>query len=226
MGEHRRCNEESSAAWFAPAFLAAARNAADAAPDRIPPWSDEDLERVLAFHYARPRRQYGEPDLAKRLATERPELAAKVIVEFAAVELRTGGEPTDLCYDLARADGFAAVAPLAVPPLLRAFPTRASAAQLESLKWLLRAALRRADAAALAPVIAKKANSRTVTPAQRVLWLATGLVVSPDEYRKPLADLLEADPNRAAALGEFLFSGEPATGASSPKSPTPRHWAC
>lgn len=213
MGEHRRCNEESSAAWFAPAFLAAARNAAYAAPGGIPPWSDEDLERALAFHcarhYARPRRQYGEPDLAKRLATERPELAAKVIVEFATVELRTGGEPTDLFYDLARADGFAAVAPLAVPPLLRAFPTRASAAQLESLKWLLRAALLRADTAALAAVIAKKANSRTVTPAQRVLWLAVGLVVSPDEYRDPLADLLKADSARAAALGEFLFAGEP-----------------
>lgn len=209
MGEHRRRNEESSAPWFAPAFLAAARDAADAAPDGIPPWSDEDLERVLAFHYARPRRQYGEPDLAKRLATERPELAAKVIVEFATVELRTGGEPTDLCYDLARSDGLAALVRLAVPPLLRAFPTRASAAQLESLKWLLRAALRRADAAALAPVIAKKANSRTVTPAQRVLWLAVGLVVSPDEYRDPLADLLKADPARAAALGEFLFAGEP-----------------
>lgn len=209
MGEHRRRNEESSAPWFAPAFLAAARDAADAVPDGIPPWSDRDIERALAFHYARPRRQYGEPALAERLAAERPELAAKVIVEFATVELRTGGEPTDLFYDLARADGFAAVAPLAVPPLLRAFPTRASAAQLESLKWLLRAALRRADPAALAPVIAKKANSRTVTPAQRVLWLAVGLVVSPDEYRDPLADLLKADSARAAALGEFLFAGEP-----------------
>ena len=209
MGEHRRRNEESSAPWFVPAFLAAARDAADAAPDGIPPWSDEDLERVLAFHYARPRRQYGEPALAERLATERPELAAKVIVEFAGVELRTGGEPTDLCYDLAAAEGLSAVAPLAVPPLLRAFPTRASAAQLESLKWLLRAALRRADPAALAPVIAKKANSRTVTPAQRVLWLATGLMISPDEYGQPLAALLKADPNRAAALGEFLFAGEP-----------------
>lgn len=213
MGEHRRRNEECSAAWFAPAFLAAARDAADAAPDGIPPWSDEDLERALAFHYVghygRPRRQSGEPDLAERLATERPELAAKVIVEFATVELRTGGEPTDLFYDLARADGFAAVAPLAVPPLLRAFPTRASAAQLESLKWLLRAALRRTDPAALAPVIAKKANSRTVTPPQRVFWLAAGLVVSPYDYRDPLADFLKADPARAAALGEFLFAGEP-----------------
>lgn len=209
MGEHRRRNEESSAPWFAPAFLAAARDAADAAPDGIPPWSDRDLERALAFHYARPRRQYGEPALAERLAAERPELAAKVIVEFATVELRTGGEPTDLFYDLARADGFAAVAPLAVPPLLRAFPTRASAAQLESLVWLLRAALRRTDPAALAPVIAKKANSRTVTPPQRVFWLAAGLVVSPYDYRDPLADFLKADPARAAALGEFLFAGEP-----------------
>ena len=209
MGEHRRRNEESSAPWFAPAFLAAARDAADAAPDGIPPWSGEDLERVLAFHYARPRRQYGEPALAERLAAERPELAAKVIVEFATVELRTGGEPTDLCYGLAAGKGFLEVAPLAVPPLLRAFPTRASAAQLESLEWLLRAALRRAEPTALAPVIAKKANSRTVTPAQRVLWLAVGLVVSPDEYRDPLADFLKADPARAAALGEFLFAGEP-----------------
>ena len=209
MGEHRRRNEESSAPWFAPAYLAAARDAADATPDGIPDWSGEDLERVLAFHYARPRRQRGEPALAERLAAERPESAARVIVEFAGIELRTGGEPTDLCYDLAVADGFSAVARLAVPPLLRAFPTRAPTGQLESLEWLLRAALRRADPAALASVIAKKANSRTVTPVQRVLWLAAGLVVSPDEYRKPLADLLEADPDRAAVLGEFLFAGEP-----------------
>lgn len=207
MGEHRRRNEESSAPWFAPAFLASARDAADAG--EFPNWSDEDLERFLAFHYARPPRQYGEPALAERLATERPELAAKVIVEFATVELLTGGEPTDLCTDLAVAEAFSAVARLAVPPLLRAFPTRAPTGQLESLERLLRAALRRADPGALAPVIAKKVKSRTVTPAQRVLWLAVGLVVSPDEYRDPLAALLKADPDRAAALGEFLFAGEP-----------------
>lgn len=213
MGERRRRNEESAAPWFAPAFLAAARDAADAAPDGIPDWSGEDLERFLAFHcarhYARPHRQSGEPALAARLAAERPESAAKVVVEFAAVELRTGGEPTDLCYDLAKGEGLAAAARLAVPPLLRAFPTRAPAAQLESLEWLLRAALRRGDPAALVPVVAKKANSLSMSSAQRVLWLAAGLVVSPDDYRGPLADLLEASPDRAAALGEFLFAGEP-----------------
>lgn len=206
MPERKRRDEPSSAAWFEPAFLAAARDAADSAPGGLPEWSDDRLRQLLAYHYAGAPR---EPDLAHRVAAARPELAAEVLVEIVRNELLTGGEPTELCYELACAEELREAALLAAPPLLRLFPTRATVPQLTALDWLLRAAVRRLAPKSLGSLIAKKARSRTLKPAQRVRWLAAGVAVAPDDFRQRLSEFLDADPGRAEDLAAFLFPVQP-----------------
>ena len=203
--ERRRRDEPSPVPWFAPAFVAAAREAADAAPADVPDWSDENLRRLLAFHYAEPP---GAPDLARRLAAARPGLAAEAIVEIVGVELVTGGAPTDPCYDLTRTE-VRETARLAIPPLLRFFPTRAAKAQLPALGWLLRAAVRHLDPKPLGSLLAKKAGNRTLNPAQRARWLTAGLGVAPDDFRQRLSEFLDAEPDRAVEMAEFLFPDLP-----------------
>ena len=202
LPERRRRDEPSPTPWFAPAFLAAAREAAESAPAGVPDWSDENLQQLLAFHYAAPSRA---PDLAHRVAAARPALAAEVLVEVVRNELATGGAPTDPCYDLAAREEFRETARLALPPLLRLFPTRASKAQLPALEWLLRAAVRHLDPKPLGSLLAKKAKNRTLNPAQRACWLTAGLGVAPGDFRRPLSEFLDAEPDRAGEVAEFLF---------------------
>lgn len=206
MPERRRRDEPSPAAWFAPAFLAAARDAADSAAGGLPEWSDDQLRELFAYHYAGARR---DPDLARRVAAARPDLAAEVLVEIVRNELLTGGEPTDLCYELACPDELREAARLAVPPLLRLFPTRATVSQLPALDWLLRAAVLRRTPQSLVALVEKKTRSRNLKPAQRVRWLAAGLAVAPDEFRARLSEFLDADPGRAEDLAAFLFPVQP-----------------
>lgn len=206
MPERRRRDEPSPAAWFAPAFLAAARDAADSAAGGLPEWSDDRLRELLAYHYAGVQR---DPDLARRMAAARPDLAAEVLVEVVRNELLTGGEPTDLCYELACPDELRESARLAVPPLLRLFPTRAAVSQLPALDWLLRAAVLRRTPQPLVALVEKKTRSRTLKPAQRVRWLAAGLAVAPDDFRARLSEFLDADPGRAEDLAAFLFPVQP-----------------
>lgn len=206
LPERRRRDEPSPTPWFAPAFLEAAREAADSAPAGVPDWSDENLRQLLAFHYAAPSRA---PDLAHRVAAARPALAAEVLVEVVRNELATGGAPTDPCYDLAAREEFRETARLALPPLLRLFPTRASKAQLPALEWLLRAAVRHLDPKPLGSLLAKKAKNRTLNPAQRACWLTAGLGVAPGDFRRPLSEFFDAEPDRAGEVAEFLFPALP-----------------
>lgn len=218
MPERRRRDEPSPAAWFAPAFLAAARDAADSAAGGLPEWSDDLLRELFAYHYAGVPR---DPALARRMAAARPDLAAEVLVEIVRNELLSGGEPTDLCYELACPDELREAARLAVPPLLRLFPTRATVSQLPALDWLLRAAVLRRTPQSLVALVEKKTRSRTLKPAQRVRWLAAGLAVAPDEFRARLSEFLDADPGRAEDLAAFLFPVQPECPPILPPDPAP-----
>ena len=218
LPERRRRDEPSPVPWFTPAFLAAARDAADSARDGLPDWSDDRLRRLLAFHYADPP---GDPDLARRLAAARPALAAEALVEIVRLELATGGAPTDPCHDLATVEDFRETARLAVPPLLRLFPTRASRSQLPALEWLLRAAIRHLDPKPLASLLEKKSRSRTLNPAQRTRWLTAGLGVSPADFRAPLWEFLDADAERTGEVAGFLFSDLPESPRVIPRDAAP-----
>jgi hypothetical protein len=74
------------------------------------------------------------------LVRQRATLVAEVLVAYASATLKAGKDHIDSIYPLEHDPEYRAVATLAAPPLLEAFPVRARTAQLPYLNNLLAAA--------------------------------------------------------------------------------------
>lgn len=113
-------------------------------------------------------------------------------------------------WELAYDDTYAEVARVALPDLLKGFPLRAKNKLLaNALDPLLKGALRRLDRPRLATIIAERLAQSSMSAAQRVHWLACGLIVAPREYEAPLAAHIGKSKTLAARLGGFLHNREP-----------------
>ncbi|ENO85797.1 hypothetical protein [Thauera linaloolentis] len=168
---------------------------------------DEVLRKLLAF-----RLTWGIGEAAEwftALVRTRPALVAQVLVAYARPLLRKGKEHLHGIWPLAYDDDYAAVARLVLPDLLKGFPLRARKTQLNSvLDPLLKAALRHLDRLALAAIVSTRLAQGSMSAAQRVRWLACGLMISPDEYEQALAAHVGASKALRAHLGAFLHDNE------------------
>ena len=166
---------------------------------------DEDrMRKALAFHFS--FSSSNEPDWYGHLLDSNPGIVADVMIQSGKAELRGGGKITGL-FALAHSENHAQVAKHASLPLLRTFPTRCKLNQIENLKHLLWAALRYADRSALQELIEQKLSRKSMNDAQRVRWLAVGVVVSPTRYKALLSDFTQGNEHRISNLAEF-FSGQ------------------
>ena len=175
------------------------------APEEDPTrWDDSRIRRSIAFFYCTPHGEY-RPEWYQRLLVGRPEIVAEVQVQFAICELRSGNEHIYKLYELANNPDHAQVANHASLPLLRAFPTRCTQAQIKDLAHLLWAAIRHADRTSFQELIEKKLSRKSMNNAQRVHWLAAGVVVSPGSCNRPLRDFVEGREGRIRHLAKFFF---------------------
>ena len=131
-----------------------------------------------------------------------------VQVQFAISGFRSGRERIDKAGALAGDPDHAGVARHASLPLLRAFPTRCKLKQMESLEHLLKAAIQHADRTALQGLIDTKLSRRSMNDAQRVYWLAAGVIVSPEVYASLLKEFSAGREGRIRHLTTF-FSALP-----------------
>ena len=122
---------------------------------------------------------------------KRPELVADILVTVAASGYREDGSVAVVYWDLAHDRPHAGVARLASLRLLAAFPIRCAAKQVRSLDLLLRAALQYADRARLLALVDSKLGKRSMNDAQRVRWLACGVLAEPGRYQARLRDFVE-----------------------------------
>ena len=90
-------------------------------------------------------------------------------------------------------------------PLLRTFPTRCKLKQIQSLDYLLWAAIQHADRSSLQELIKKKLSRKSMNDAQRVHWLAAGIIVSPGTYNDLLRDFAEEHKYQIRRLAEFFY---------------------
>ena len=157
----------------------------------------------MGFYYITPQGRY-RPAWYQRLLAERPETVAEVQVEYAVSEFRSGREHIDKLRDLAHDQAHAQVAKHASLPLLRAFPTRCKLKQIQSLDYLLRAALQHAASASLQELIERKLSRRSMNDAQRVYWLAAGIIVSPGRYNDRLKHFVQGREGRIRQLAKFF----------------------
>ena len=93
--------------------------------------------------------------------------------------------------ELAHDPEHAQVARHASLPLLRAFPTRCKLEQIQSLDYLLWAAIQYADSSSLQELIDRKLSRKSMNDAQRVHWLAASIIVSPEAYNDLLRDFVQ-----------------------------------
>jgi hypothetical protein len=168
---------------------------------------DEVLKKLLAFRLTWVAEKEAEWFVA--LVKLRPDLVAEVLVAYALLLLRKGNEHLHGIWQLAYDDNFAAVAQAALPDLLKGFPLRAKKQLLANvLDPLLKAALRYLDRATLAGIVSTRLAQGSMSAAQRVYWLACGLLIAPHDYEIALARHVGASKALRGHLGVFLHDRE------------------
>ena len=182
------------------AGLAELERTAEEDPSR---WDDSRIRKAIAFYYCTPHADY-QPKWYQRLLVSRPEIVAEVQVQSAVSEFRSGREHIYKLWELARDPNHSQVAKYASLPLLHTFPTRCKLNQIENLNHLLWAALQYADRSSLQELIKKKLSRKSMNDAQRVYWLAAGIIVSPGTYNGLLRDSVRGREGRILHLVAFF----------------------
>ena len=171
-------------------------------------WEENRIRRAIAFYFCTPHGEY-RPKWYRRLLETRFETVAEVQVQFAVSEFRSGREHIYKLWELAHDKAHAQVASYASLPLLRAFPTRCKLNQIGNLKHLLWAALQHADRSALQELIGMKLSRKSMNDAQRVRWLAVGVIVSPAKYKPLLNKFAGGNKHRISHLAECFSLEDP-----------------
>ena len=190
-------------------FLAGLAEVERTAPEDSSRWDDRRIRTALAFYYSTPHADY-RPKWYRRLLVARPEIVAEVQVQFVISGFRGDSEYSYKLFELAYDPDHAKVARHASLPLLRAFPTRCKLKQIENLDYLLWAALQYANRTSLQELIDRKLfpKRKSMNVAQRVHWLAAGLIVSPRAYNDLLRDFVQGHERRGLHLAKFFFSDD------------------
>lgn len=143
------------------------------------------------------------PEWFLHLVKNIPELVSKMLITYAGASFKAQKEYVAGIYPLARDAAYTQVACLCVPALLRSFPTRNRASQLNQLNSLLRSALKYA-LPDLPTIVADKLRLKSLDPSQRVYFLLTGALIVPERYEQPLWDFVGESWQRIQHISDFL----------------------
>ena len=136
-----------------------------------------------------------------------PGMVAEVAVKCAAAALRADGFVSQEFWDIAHDEKHGALARTATLDLLRIFPTRCSLQHLGTLDDLLWSAIGYGAEAELLALGRRKLSRTGMNAGQRVRWLATGLICSPESYREPIAEFLGGKERLVRHLARFCACG-------------------
>ena len=184
-------------------FLAGLAEVERTTPEDLSQWDDDQIRTALAFYYSTPHADY-RPKWYQRLLMARPKIVAEIQVQFAVFGFRDDSEYNYKLFELAYDPDHAKVAWHASLPLLRAFPTRCKLKQIQSLDYLLWAATQHADRASLQELIKSKLSRKSMNDAQRVHWLAAGVIIAPGAYNDRLRDFVQGREGRIRHLVTFF----------------------
>ena len=203
-----RLRSESSMHYLALPFLAGVDEIQRTEPAELCQLNESQMRKALAFYYCTP--VYGGNDARWYLMwlDSSPDLVADVLIECAVSAIRSGEEIIPDLERLAHMKNHAQVARHASMPILRAFPVRCALKQIRALDSMLWSALQHVDNVSLQRLVEKKLSRRSMNAAQRVHWLAAGVLVAPATYRKPLENFVAGREARIRQLAAFLCSGD------------------
>ena len=176
-------------------------------PDDIFQLSDSQIETATALYLT----EVPGSDLPwyRSILDKRPELVSGILIKYVTAALR--GKKKHIAgvhlvlNALVYSDEYAPVARLATSAMLKAFPARCTNRQLELLDALLKSAMRHVSKEKFLALIRRKLGLQSMNSAQRVYWLASGLIVDPEQYREKFADFIPGNENRIRHLADFLW---------------------
>ncbi|MBU6460983.1 MAG: hypothetical protein KGQ58_08965 [Proteobacteria bacterium] len=167
---------------------------------------DAVLSRMLAFRFT----YYigNDPAWFSALIQERSDLVEDVLVAYVLSMLQAGKEHVNGLYQLSYNETYSKVACQAIPRLLEGFPLRARKKQLAyALEYLLKGALNYLDKKILASIVVRKLGLKSMDAAQRVYWIACGLMIAPEKYETELFRYIGKSKVRRGYLANFLHDG-------------------
>ena len=203
-----RLRSESSMHYLALPFLAGVDEIQRTEPAELCQLNESQMRKALAFYYCTP--VYGGNDARWYLMwlDSSPDLVADVLIECAVSAIRSGEEIIPDLERLAHIKNHAQVARHASMPILRAFPVRCALKQIRALDSMLWSALQHVDNVSLQRLVEKKLSHRSMTVAQRVHWLAAGVLLAPGKHLNPLEHFVGGREARIRQLAAFLCSGD------------------
>ena len=176
-------------------------------PDKEPPLNERQMRQAIAFYYTSVTLRYSRGDTPywyQWLLARHPEVVADVLIAFVRSELRNGRSHISEAPKLAFSKEHEAVASLVSLTLLELFPVRCASAQLGLLNALLIAALLHCESEAFEKLIEHKLSLPSMNIAQRVYWLAAGLLASPAAYRATIESSVSGREQRIRHLADFF----------------------
>ena len=199
--------EENRISYFQWPFLAGLAELERVAPNELDRLDEDQIRKALAFYYCALHGGY-RPNWYQRLLEARPKVAADVRVQFAISEFRRDSASIYNLWELAYDPEHARIARNASVPLLHAFPTRCKLKHINALDHMLWAAIQHADRASFEELMERKLSQKSMNLAQRIHWLAAGLVVSPAIYRERLSEFVRGREKRVQQVATFFCDPE------------------
>ena len=166
-------------------------------------WDARRIRKALAFYFCTPHGG-ARPNWYLSLVRNRPETVAEVLVQFAVSGFRSDRNQISKLYELAHDPEHAVVARHSSLALLRAVPIRCKVKHLPFVEYLLWAALQYSERPILGRLIERKLSSSSMNVAQRVYWLAAGVIVSPMAHKDRLKNFVKGKDGRIRRLVDFF----------------------
>ncbi len=188
------------------AWLAGMIENARLCPDFVLGLGNGQLRKALAFYLT--GNSGDEAAWFGQLLEHRPGAIAKTLIHYVSVMLdrksRNIKAVRHLLYKLAFETRYGPVARQAMPAMLKSFPARCNAGQIELLHAMLVSAVDCLDREALRAQIEDKLCLSSMNASQRICWLIAGLVIAPEFFEKRVEEFLGGNESRARHLAEFL----------------------
>ena len=151
---------------------------------------------------------YGEtqknPRWLKPLLNEQPELMADTLIKSISPGWRKSQDFSNRLYELMHTKEYKVIAETVAIPLLRSFPVRCTGRQLPGLRFLLIHAERHCPKDVFIAVIQEKLSHTGMNVAQRVYWLAAGLISNPHCFSESLREYVAVNKRRVVHLGTYI----------------------
>ena len=166
-------------------------------------WDARRIRKALAFYFCTPYDGVS-PNWYLSLVRNRPDTVGEVLVQFAVSGFRSDRNHISRLYELAHDPEHAEVARHSSLALLRAVPIRCKVKHLPFVEYLLWAALQHSERPILGRLIERKLSCTSMNVAQRVYWLAAGVIVSPMAHKDSLKNFVKGNEGRIRRLADFF----------------------